>query len=1770
MNETQRNIKRYKAALPGLRERITAAALLLVVSLSMVVSASFAWYTISSAPEVSMMATTIAANGNLEIALADGLVSDGQIQPNEVAIGDSASAEGKNILSANITWGNLVNLSDKSYGLGEISLRPAKLSGYNLGRTPLYGATYSQDGRVVDIDEYYHYTSYTKVGDKFDFSGKSEHLKYGVRAISSVQLKADSANAELNKMYAAAEEAFKQTVDAYNGIIQGKTLAFGADTETTSDDITCMAALVELLEIFVNEKASEVLANNGFGSYTPSNYASAVPGLYQLLLRYQEVLDKEGETLRQLANMQVYVHAGKNGIAPVYFENVEQLRTATTAQLSAVGITSSTLKSLSTHKTDCNSLQSAIVDMGALVEEAKTKKIYWDTKDQNGNEVPSISGPVSKLVDISKTFVGSSANSLTNISSMGGNAALDILKASPIHVEIRAGLLKNTEQRIGSLLLENDDAMIPLGTRVWVNLDVPIYGGDKEAAVRTDAGTKDNYYLKVYDMEYAAGLQPAPTDYVKKDTYGFSIDFWVRTNGDNSILTLEGSPEYETRDAKCTNINGEETQVWIASKTVEIEQEGTGDSGAATIDETDTESGGDSIFDDLLNGGTPTETITMDVYKLDQTVIEQDENGKDVEVTYHYVYDVNTHVILGTEESLGEEGYTFAKKEIKVITGYDGVDRIWEDMASEGLLLEDNLTQGSGSCYVFYADPSDQDRILDMLRYFTIAFLDSENYHVATAKLDVDSAYAINGKVTVPLVMVKGPEYEAEDDEGNTEKKRGIVALPRSTPTWLTAIVYVDGEDIGNENVLEAGVVEGRLNLQFGSADILTGAQDLPLQQKYRTITVTASSGSQTSDKSDNPITYSYDGNAKKVTVQLRVEGDQPTSISGFFTRMIGKNHGTKMESKDFTRTALEGNVGTWEAEFELSNPGNYVFLSVLADGAEYEFDTAVDASGNTMYDTDGNVVRMAPAVKISGREILSLSCDPAGGVYYTSAESMEITVDASIAASPNLAPKQVRALFSTSDGKEFTVILGNTGNGETASHWNGTARITEGGTYTLEYLVVDGDKSELTAEQKKDNTYVVKLGVRAEIECDKIQAVMKDDDTDATNNPMQERDKDVTGFAFEREVDHYVMTMKVKLYDNRNNELRSLSGTRLKYLKEGSTEAGKDNLDMSLSWKETDGGYYEGKTYVNNVGTYKFFQITIPTNKVESVYQTTNYVTSVQNAPVFSLVSPEPPAWYNAGEDNSTPEYQYAPTGNAKMYAYFTNADTAVAYAQIRNEFTGETQWKQGSIVPNDDDVAVFAFDVPTNSEGKTGVGVNGYHGNATGKQDGQWVIDAVCLQNVYEKRSDGTELYHPEAFENDAPVGGMFFSENGTYDPNPEESVAIDDDEENTIRYYKGKGMSNIKTEVVQTIFTTLTASGMDNNNTVTLGKDGATFMTEQSVSGVQVTVCNWNGKVVKDNDDEPIEVAGLAIDYNRSSSSEYGGYTIPGDAVIFDPNWSQMALTLSDNTPDDKEDNVNYTAATKNLYHAGVYTVKLQYKMPDDVENTAVDKLTVKVYSEAPTVKITGIAPEGTFSVDTQDSGQLEDSSTTENRGGTIRGDYRGYWITDSRHITGYSSSMSATSATVYFRCDHTDSSPYGYTNWYGPWSGGYLAALGAVRDNVDYHQYEQPTVTITLAGIGNASKAILAFTDANGNAALLFKNGGGSTTDMEPFTWTPSGDATANASIASTMYVGIFSDASGDDDSKTVAGVVTANKLVLTYGGIDYTFTLATPLTITNNH
>lgn len=135
--------KGRQSAYISIRSKLVAAVAMLLVASFMVVSSSYAWFTLSTAPEVKGITTTVGSNGNLEIALYTG----GTIA--QSGIGDAGKNE---------TWGNLINLAGTSstYGLELINLYPTRLN--VAGKTivqssPLMTPKYAADGRVEALEE---------------------------------------------------------------------------------------------------------------------------------------------------------------------------------------------------------------------------------------------------------------------------------------------------------------------------------------------------------------------------------------------------------------------------------------------------------------------------------------------------------------------------------------------------------------------------------------------------------------------------------------------------------------------------------------------------------------------------------------------------------------------------------------------------------------------------------------------------------------------------------------------------------------------------------------------------------------------------------------------------------------------------------------------------------------------------------------------------------------------------------------------------------------------------------------------------------------------------------------------------------------------------------------------------------------------------------------------------------------------------------------------------------------------------------------------------------------------------------------------------------------------------------------------------------------------------------------------------------------------------------------------------------------------------------
>lgn len=145
----------------GIRNKLVAAVAMLLVSSILMVTTTYAWFTLSTAPEVTGITTSVGANGNLEMAL---LNTDTFADMTKITSGVGNSSAAQAVTLANETWGNLVDLSDASYGLSTIMLQPARMNFTSTGEgdnitysnkldtAQLFSiATYGADGRVKEL-----------------------------------------------------------------------------------------------------------------------------------------------------------------------------------------------------------------------------------------------------------------------------------------------------------------------------------------------------------------------------------------------------------------------------------------------------------------------------------------------------------------------------------------------------------------------------------------------------------------------------------------------------------------------------------------------------------------------------------------------------------------------------------------------------------------------------------------------------------------------------------------------------------------------------------------------------------------------------------------------------------------------------------------------------------------------------------------------------------------------------------------------------------------------------------------------------------------------------------------------------------------------------------------------------------------------------------------------------------------------------------------------------------------------------------------------------------------------------------------------------------------------------------------------------------------------------------------------------------------------------------------------------------------------------------
>jgi len=277
-----------------IKTKLMAAICMLLVSSIMMVSTTYAWFTLSTAPEVKGINTAVGANGNLEMALQP---FDGESANIVSAVGDSMAA-GTSPLESNITWGNLVDVSRSDiYGLNKIVLNPSKLAttetadGLAINANPLSYPTYGPDGRIIDLenktitgvynaDDEKFLEGYTgTVGDKQYTLDKA----YGVRAVgvssgmSDRQLAYRAAMGDANTAAAQAKRVASQALNANGAALADIAIkhATTADAATETYSVAELQTIQTILNVLLGTDPNAVDGSLEYIESALINYALA-------------------------------------------------------------------------------------------------------------------------------------------------------------------------------------------------------------------------------------------------------------------------------------------------------------------------------------------------------------------------------------------------------------------------------------------------------------------------------------------------------------------------------------------------------------------------------------------------------------------------------------------------------------------------------------------------------------------------------------------------------------------------------------------------------------------------------------------------------------------------------------------------------------------------------------------------------------------------------------------------------------------------------------------------------------------------------------------------------------------------------------------------------------------------------------------------------------------------------------------------------------------------------------------------------------------------------------------------------------------------------------------------------------------------------------------------------------------------------------------------------------------------------------------------------
>lgn len=502
-------VNKKTGSVSTLKSKLVAAIAMLLVGAFMVVSSSYAWFTLSTAPEVTGIYTSVGANGNLEMALVP---EDGM----------SGIENGVGTTGNNEAWGNLVDLgqtegNQNKYGLDKITLMPARLNtkaganGYTYAFNGLQSVTYGADGRPDEL--------VNAVAGKFDSNLKAfnklpdDTATYGVTAygaasgMSAQQTAYLQYRKEMDALLTAAQNKADASFETYGNALAEVVMTKAMQGDDATFNIVFVPEMIAALEaanqdiIDAAENYVAVAATMGLYNLDDTTWSGVVSELATLDLTG---VGSEATSIT-VGGQTVEINATLRNAINKYNSIKTKLDDAKAA-ITDSGLTftgdDATAKATTWTNTSAILFTTGVLNYNEILVNGKTTDQIKDMMGENF----SMSNIPQDLMDFGLAFVQ--------------NGVIDFTSGSGVHADIAdiAGEYQASiavKLTLGSSSFENKN--VRLRTKV-----------DSGSAIDMTAG------LSTPADNSAAGAVKLLTEF-----YGYQLDFAFRTNAQGSKLQLQ-------------------------------------------------------------------------------------------------------------------------------------------------------------------------------------------------------------------------------------------------------------------------------------------------------------------------------------------------------------------------------------------------------------------------------------------------------------------------------------------------------------------------------------------------------------------------------------------------------------------------------------------------------------------------------------------------------------------------------------------------------------------------------------------------------------------------------------------------------------------------------------------------------------------------------------------------------------------------------------------------------------------------------------------------------------------------------------------------------------------------------------------------------------------------------------------------------------------------------------------------------------------------------